>query len=136
MSREWSDAIVIVIVALMGGFGSELFNSALDTPELWNFVKLAIITTLLLMGVIVLLYIIKKGREIEESTMIVAGVLIGAFVSKYLEITSDIHTLSIVGLLVLLCVFMYLLIIVYSLLRWINSEWVSNTLKRLSSSRK
>src|SRR5665648_19437 len=130
MSREWSDAIVIVIVALMGGFGSELFNSALDTPELWNFVKLAIITTLLLMGVIVLLYIIKKGREIEESTMIVAGVLIGAFVSKYLEITSDIHTLSIVGLLVLLCVFMYLLIIVYSLLRWINSEWVSNTLKR------
>ena len=135
--KKIEDSIIIVVVAIIGGFVSEHFSSALDTSELYNsIVELAIITTLLLIGVSILLYAIKRGKEIEEATMIVASVLIGGFVSKYIDITSNIPLLSRFGMIIFLSVLVYSLIIVYLLLRWMNSEWVSSILKRLLNIRR
>ena len=130
MDKDLKDATLIVTVALIGGYASKYFNSALDTPELGSIIRLAIITILLLIVVSILLYAIRRGKEIEEATTIVAGVLIGVFISKYFEITSNESLLVKTGLLAF--VFAYLLLIVYYILKCINPEWLSNIQRRIS----
>ena len=132
MDKDLKDATLIVTVALIGGYVSKYFNSALDTPELGSIIRLAIITILLLIVVSILLYAIRRGKEIEEATTIVAGVLIGVFISKYFEITSNESLLVKTGLLAF--VFAYLLLIVYYILKCINPEWLSNIQRRFQKS--
>lgn len=132
MSGEGRETLEIVIFALFGGSASIHIDRILDISPPWNIIIAAITTVLLFIAILLFKYAINKYTNvndgIKESSMMVAGVLIGIFVSKSIDIISN-QPLAL-SIILFVFAFIWLFTTVYLFLKCSNPEWLANIQRR------